>query len=393
MTSGLTTTCSSPATTSPKRSVGRSRAGAPTSTGGSGRLRDQSYGARRSRAGAEDPPGRHCTGSSQPGAGYCVGERAPDNDARGQANDDRQVDDRADAHLRVAPRVPRSRTAPVPTAARRFPRSPVLTHRRAPRPQRRGCRDSTARAAPAEVRSGPRRMQGQAPGSEDALGDPAHEDQVGGKPRTVAEGRRAVHGGHGAARNDQNAGAGEEHDCRSVQDEPTPADGGRRLGRMRRRWGSVIMATSRRRNDSFRSLHTAHGKSLVAANVRVSERNAHGHEPYGADAAGDGPPGAGLPIRPRGQGAHRLPGPLRANRRGPDDRARRGPGRRCGPWPRGPDRRSGPRGTRLPGVGPVRLMTVRVSGTHVGSDVSRDNTFPMGGVQRSEDSSSDDWSP
>ena len=49
-------------------------------------------------------------------------------------------------------------------------------------------------------------------------------------------------------------------------------------------------------------------------------------------------------------------------------------------------------GDRLPSVGPVRLMTVRVSGT-VGADVSRDNTFPMGGVQRSEDRSSDDWSP
>ena len=79
---------------------------APTSTGGTRRLRDQSYGARRSRASAEDPPGDIGTGFSQPGAGYCVGERAPDDDARGQANDDRQVDDCADAHLASHPARP-----------------------------------------------------------------------------------------------------------------------------------------------------------------------------------------------------------------------------------------------------------------------------------------------
>jgi hypothetical protein len=52
-------TCSSRASTSPRRSVGRSKAGARASTGGRGWSADPTYGGRISRVCPDGPIGRH----------------------------------------------------------------------------------------------------------------------------------------------------------------------------------------------------------------------------------------------------------------------------------------------------------------------------------------------
>lgn len=126
-------------------------------------------------------------GFSQPGAGCGVGERAPHDDAHGQADDDRQVDDRAASHARRGPPAPAANSASAHSSATLPPITSVGASASTPPGTARLPRFHST-SCPTEAPRGPRRMQDESPGSETELRDGVHRDELHGKPRAVPEG-------------------------------------------------------------------------------------------------------------------------------------------------------------------------------------------------------------